>query len=494
MRYTTLLNLLTVAKAGGCDQNPCLNNGQCYDIGENEYECICDSFAGKNCQIPPPSVTCDASRISVEIDRAWLLNKVGSDNHRHIYMGNGQHSNGGCLAHISEDNNSKLTVALNNNFRQCGTQIKRADNGDYVYSNTVYMSLQNAGVQTGLAAIVQWNCEYEDEYTVTYNGGMTAVRDDSAKARAIIGTFDLNLRAYSKSVFTTDNMMTSFVAPGSNKVFHVIPENKKWLSFQNSLTGEAQLRGTRVSLKKCFISYSRSPFSKIAETVPLVEEGCSTGGSTATHIYTNGQGPQASFATNIQKLRQPWMRKSPFYVHCTTRLCPSGEVCPVGCSQERSAPQGTIEGDELKIHVTSGPYFFQGSEALKEQTQMTANLEEKDAEHSSFSQIMGDTFEVVEVSDEEEILLDREEDLPLVGAVAVVSLLAILVVVGFVTIYQRRTAAAKEQPRMGPEINLHFAHEGSLRKTKAKHVVIEGRALPLPGPRPAGHNLRPNYV
>lgn len=125
---------------------------------------------------------------------------------------------------------------------------------------------------------------------------------------------------------------------------------------------------------------------------------------------------------------------------------------------------------------------------------MTANLEEKDAEHSSFSQIMGDTFEVVEVSDEEEILLDREEDLPLVGAVAVVSLLAILVVVGFVTIYQRRTAGAKEQPRMGPEINLHFAHEVSLRKTKAKHVVIEGRALPLPGPRPAGHNLRPNYV
>merc|ERR1719208_800385 len=90
---------------------------------------------------------------------------------------------------------------------------------------------------------------------------------------------------------------------------------------------------------------------------------------------------------------------------------------------------------------------------------------------------MGDTFEVVEVSDEEEILLDREEDLPLVGAVAVVSLLAILVVVGFVTIYQRRTAAAKEQPRMGPEINLHFAHEGSLRKTKAKHVVIEDRPV-----------------
>ena len=421
----------------------------------------------------------------MEIDRAWLLNKVGSDNHRHIYMGTGQQSNEGCKAQISEDNNSKLTVALNNNFRQCGTQIKRADNGDYIYSNTVYMSLQNAGVQTGLAAIVQWNCEYEDEYTVTYNGGMTAVRDDSAKARAVIGTFDLNLRAYSKSVFTTDNMMTAFVAPGSNKVFHVIPDQKKWLSFQTSLTGEAQLRGTRVSLKKCFISYSRSPFSQTAETIPLVEEGCSTGG-TATHIYSNGQGPQASFATNIQKLRQPWMRKSPFYVHCTTRLCPAGEICPVGCSQERSAPQGSVEGDELKIHVTSGPYFFQGSDALKEQTQMSANMEEKDAEHSSL-RIMGDTFEVIE--EDEEILVDREKDLPLVGAVAVVSLLAILVVVGFVTIYQRRAAAAKGQPRMGPEINLHFAHEGSLRKTKGKHdyttkhVVIEGRALPLPGPR-----------
>ena len=37
--------------AGGCEVNPCMNGGQCYDIGENGYECICNSYAGKNCQI-----------------------------------------------------------------------------------------------------------------------------------------------------------------------------------------------------------------------------------------------------------------------------------------------------------------------------------------------------------------------------------------------------------------------------------------------------------
>ena len=45
------LTTLSVAYAGGCDSSPCENGGTCYDIGESGYECICNSFAGKNCQI-----------------------------------------------------------------------------------------------------------------------------------------------------------------------------------------------------------------------------------------------------------------------------------------------------------------------------------------------------------------------------------------------------------------------------------------------------------
>ena len=37
--------------AGGCAKNPCLNGKKCYDLGEDDYECICEEFAGKHCQI-----------------------------------------------------------------------------------------------------------------------------------------------------------------------------------------------------------------------------------------------------------------------------------------------------------------------------------------------------------------------------------------------------------------------------------------------------------
>ena len=42
---------LSTVIARGCANNPCQNEKSCYDIGEDDYECICEEFAGKHCQI-----------------------------------------------------------------------------------------------------------------------------------------------------------------------------------------------------------------------------------------------------------------------------------------------------------------------------------------------------------------------------------------------------------------------------------------------------------
>ena len=42
---------LSTVIARGCANNPCQNGKSCYDIGEDDYECICEEFAGKHCQI-----------------------------------------------------------------------------------------------------------------------------------------------------------------------------------------------------------------------------------------------------------------------------------------------------------------------------------------------------------------------------------------------------------------------------------------------------------
>lgn len=492
--------LLSVTEASGCDSSPCLNGGTCYDIGESGYECICSSFAGKNCQIPPPSVSCESSSITIDIDRSWLMEKVKSDNHRHIYMGQGQGDNEGCKAVVKDSDATHLEVKLDKNFRQCGTKMSRSDDGNFVYQNTVFMNLQSAGIQTGLAALVQWTCEYEDQYTVSYdNLNPTAQRDDRAKARGIIGDFDLTLRPFVKPIFTADNLMTSYITPGSDQIFHVIPTDKKWISFQAAMTGEAQLRGSRVSLQKCFISSSRSPFSTL-ELVELVQDGCATVEG-VSHMYSNGQSTVAQFATNIRKFKEKWMEHTPFYFHCQTQLCPAGENCPAGCSQEITVEEAKPKGDPLMVHISSGPYFFQGSKALIDRSNPRATLESEDAEHSyGAEQFMGNAISPNETEDDvkTDIESDKVQTLPLVGALAIISLLAILVISGLITIFNRRNQKKEtKNKRTGNQIDINFAHEGSLRATKYSAgystVVANGRPLHLPVARPVGFT-RPNYV
>lgn len=480
--------------AGGCEVNPCMNGGQCYDIGENGYECICNSYAGKNCQIPPPAVHCESSRIKIDLDRSWLMEKVRTDNWRNIYMGQGQSDHSGCRALVTSDEPDLVTLTLDRNFRQCGTHVTRNEDGNYVYQNTIFMNLAQNGIQTGLAALVQWSCEYEDTYTVSYEGGLTPEgkpRDDRAKARGIIGDYELNLRSYVKPTFSTDNLLTSFITAGSDQTFHVLPSDKKWVSFQVALTGEAQMNEAKVSLRKCFISSSRSPFNhQVADIIELVHDGCPTKEG-ATHVYSHGVAATAEFATNIRKFKAPWMESNPFYFHCETQLCPVGEVCPTGCGASEQVE------DPLKVHVTSGPYFFQGSRAL---VSRTAQLEGEDAEHSyDFGHLMGEAEAELELL-EETVARDtpsEKETLPLVGAMAIISLLAILVISGIVTIFNRRAARkSNESKRTANHVDINFAHEGSLRATQNSagytSVVASGRHLHLPGSRPAG--LRPNYV
>lgn len=500
MKFIILFPLLSGINAGGCDSSPCENGGTCYDIGESGYECICNSFAGKNCQIAPPSVSCESSEISIDIDRSWLMEKVKSDNHRHMYMGQGQSDNEGCKASISDTDGTHVVVKLDKNFRQCGTEVTRSDDGNFVYKNTVFMNLQNAGIQTGLAALVQWTCEYEDQYTVSYDGFKPSnSRDDRAKARGIIGDFDLTMRPYEKPVFTADNLMTSYITPDSDRIFHVIPTDKKWVSFQTGINGEAQVRGSRVALKKCFISTSRSPF-QATEMVELIQDGCPTV-TGASHVYSSGQTGTAQFATNIRKFKTEWMESAPFYFHCQAQLCPVGEYCPIGCSLDQTENEYDVKGEPLMVHVSSGPYFFQGSRALIDfSAPQRATLEEEDAEHSYGAEhFIGTSNEPIEIETDNTVKQEETDDqnLPLVGALALVSLLAILVISGFITIYNRRSSKKQQQnKRTGNQIDINFAHEGSLRATKYNAgystVVASGRRIDLPGSRPAGY--RPNYV
>merc|ERR1711972_767924 len=255
-----------------------------------------------------------------------------------------------------------------------------------------------------------------------------------------------------KPIFTADNLMTSYITPGSDQIFHA------------AMTGEAQLRGSRVSLQKCFISSSRSPFSTL-ELVELVQDGCATMEG-VSHIYSNGQSTVAQFATNIRKFKEKWMEHTPFYFHCQTQLCPAGEHCPAGCSQEISVEEKTSpKGDPLMVHISSGPYFFQGSKALIDRSNPRATLESEDAEHSyGAEQFMGNNIQPNETEDDvvSDIESDEVKTLPLVGALAIISLLAILVISGLITIFNRRNQEKEtKNKRTGNQIDINFAHEGS---------------------------------
>lgn len=487
--------MIPVVLSAGCDQNPCQNNKACYDIGENAYECICEEFAGKNCEIQPPSVSCEAIRIAVELDRDWLIEKVGSDNYRHIYMGSGQSQMDNCKAEISEIDNRKLTVKLEKNFRQCGTSVRRGDNGNFIYENKVYFNLQNAGIQTAISALVQWTCEYEDSYTVSYDAGLNPTRpkDDGAKVRSIVGDYNLNLRAYTKPIANAEDLLPSYVTVESKKIFHVIPNDMKWISFKAMLTGEAQKRGSKISMNRCVLSANVNPSD---DDYSLIESGCPTEQG-QTHIYTNGQSHAGKFTTNLAQIRRNnnWIKRSPFYFHCEIRVCPDGEFCPIGCASNKTETNG-IKGEELKLFVSTGPYFIQGSKALQITRPNSATLEEEDAEHMkvpmlSAQPISGDIPIEFSPKNVEEMANDENNDFPITFGLAIISLLAICVISGFITIYNRSKVAAKAQKtRQGTHVDIKFSHEGSLQNVQNQIQEVQSvrRQIDLPGNRLNRHN------
>ena len=95
---------------------------------------------------------------------------------------------------------------------------------------------------------------------------------------------------------------------------------------------------------------------------------------------------------------------------------------------------------------------------------------------------------------EETIIESEEQSFPLVTALALVSLLALCVISALVTLYQRRSNGnnSKERKihRNASPINMNFAHEGSLRRTRQniRHdyeevTTLSGRVHHLPGGR-----------
>ena len=411
-------------------------------------------------------------------------------------MGNGNSQNPACRAKISDDDAGKIHVRLDKNFRQCGTKVDRGDNGDYIYTNKVFFNQQSAGVQLAVAALVQWTCEYEDEYTVSSGpfSGNYGPSDDRAKAKSIVGDFNLATQAYLKPTFKAKDLAPSYVTKGDSEIFHVLASGKKWLSFETKLSGEAKARDTSISVQECFISSSRSPQNTPKEIEHIIEDSCPTIDA-HTKLYTNGQGATVQYATNIMAAKRAWMNSKPFYFHCKVRVCPTGESCPAGCSRVRSEPksqEGT--GEPLIVYSTTGPYFWQGSEALIQASQISARLHEDDAEHSAVvAEVNLDTIEAEQ--DETTIETDEEDQsFSLVTALALVSLLAVCVISVLITLYQRRStgAATKERKihRNASPINMNFAHEGSLRRTRqnVRHdyeevTTLSGRVHHLPGGR-----------
>ena len=111
---------------------------------------------------------------------------------------------------------------------------------------------------------------------------------------------------------------------------------------------------------------------------------------------------------------------------------------------------------------------------------------------ASVMEIVGHLQEKVEKL-EETIVESEEQSFPVVTALALVSLLAVWVISALVTLYQRRSNGNNKERKIhrnASPINMNFAHEGSLRRTRQniRHdyeevTTLSGRVHHLPGGR-----------
>lgn len=330
-----------------CDTQPCQNGGRCTMSQDNKkFTCECEpEWTGKVCDIPHPKLVCGTAAITVVIDKRLVQVHGLDDAQQRVSFLDTENEK--CHADASDGENYKLTIKAP--FTQCGTTTSRANDDDYTYSNKVIWKKVYPG-NDGEEDIVReitlldFNCEYEDEYLIH----MIPIKPytEEIEMKTTKGDF-----AVTMELFKDRSMLPQF-QHGANPIVAIDEE----VCVKMALSNKLGLENLVLSVKDCWTSPGINNENEPGEDSHiLIQDKCEATNEYSVDVVYNGEGDVSQFCFHMFK----WTEEMDNVVlQCKVHVC-DATIKRNGISQCQCPPEG------FDLHEWIYPNYYNALYDLK---------------------------------------------------------------------------------------------------------------------------------
>lgn len=311
-----------------CDNEPCKNGGVCRmlegDENARSFTCECQpGWAGALCDIPTPTLNCGTNKITVTIDKRLVEHNDLDKNEALISFLDD--TNKDCTAKLEGDH---YKLSIKSPFGEnCGTKSSRDEHDDYIFGNEVIWKKQYTG-QKGEAPIqrritlVDFKCDYEDEYLLSINPIKPA--ESVIEQKTAKGNFIVDMQLFKNALFSMGEGRYS-----DRPIIRIEQQVCVKLSLKNQLGMSALV----LTAANCWASSVPSPTEE--QKHYIIEKKCKSDAEYSVDIIANGMGNDVKFCFQLFKWKEDFDQA---YLQCEVSICDSS-VNVRGLSQCRCPPK-----------------------------------------------------------------------------------------------------------------------------------------------------------
>lgn len=332
--FVSLLPSLTLAANGAgpgglaitaskqtCADEPCKNGGACNEF-KGKFTCDCSKtgFSGMFCDVEQPKIVCGDSYMSVTMDKKMITEHGFKDDIDNLkFQGDGDN----CL---KEDTGDSFVMTIKSPFSGCGTTTTNDDDGDFKFKNAVSWKQLRRGLPGETPVVqeiklIEFICEYEDQYAVHAEGGITPAIS-TVDAKTGLGDFTVELGLYKDQ---------SFLKPYSeNPVVKISNDVCVQLELKNNIREDVVL-----SANECWAS---SKPNGQGDRHELLLNKCANPDDPSLKVVQNGHSRFVQLCFEMFKWEADMDQ---VYLNCNVNVCQSG-----GENINDCICQGTHDYDE----------------------------------------------------------------------------------------------------------------------------------------------------
>lgn len=272
--------------------------------------CDCPTgWNGQKCDVPNPVLSCSPNSMKISIDKRLLVreNGVTGDQER-VALGTSTEDE--CQAQLIGD---EYVLEITSPFNEkCGTELYREDEtNNYVFKNNVQWTMVHDG-KDGEAPIqrrqklVDFNCNYEDEYLLHMKGlkpAESVIEKDISK-----GNFNVHMSLWKNSDFDLD-------INGQYSDNPIIRIDQK-VCVKVDLESNLDMRNLVLTASDCWAAGNDNPTEE--EKHYMIKDKCRSEEDYTTTVKANGVATDVKFCFQLAKWKQDM---DELFIQCKMSVC-----------------------------------------------------------------------------------------------------------------------------------------------------------------------------